>query len=480
MDDFDFLKELAGENEASVQNKLGMSAEEQDDSFAWLENLAAKQGATEGLLTNPEDRLEEEPDWIRQVKDMDVPATPPAASQPAGSLEELGKSEQEQDDSFAWLESLAAKQGATEGLLTKPEERFEEEPEWVRQAKTLDTQPPEVPSAKTPEETIEETPIAEGAPSASLEELGKSEQEQEDSFAWLENLAAKQGATEGFLTQPDERLEEEPEWVRQAKEVSAEQLSVSEQPSPEKDTDSWLQSLDAQEAAAAAEPVSPKDDTMMWFKNLEAAQKEVPAEPAESPQSSPEDLPAWMQNIEEDKASETVFNISVGDLRDRMAEREEEQPPQAEDLPAWMQGIEEDKASDTDLNIPALGVPPETGEKEPVVDSGWMSAIDQPSMAEAPAAGEDESKEPAEELPSWLSELDQEKEQAVTPTGMDADLPAWLRDETGEVVAEPTRIEPTRAADWQPVQAQEPEPEARPAEQPEPVMSQPEVEIPQP
>ena len=57
---------------------------------------------------------------------------------------------------------------------------------------------------------------------------------------------------------------------------------------------------------------------------------------------------------------------------------------------------------------------------------------------------------PEAEIPSWLSELDQEEEQAVTPTAMDADLPAWLRDETGELVAEPTKIEPTRATDWQP------------------------------
>ena len=53
----------------------------------------------------------------------------PPVTQPVGSLDEPGKSEEEKDDSFAWLESLAAKQGASEGLLTQPEERLEEEPE---------------------------------------------------------------------------------------------------------------------------------------------------------------------------------------------------------------------------------------------------------------------------------------------------------------------------------------------------------------
>jgi hypothetical protein len=38
-----------------------------------------------------------------------------------------------QDSTFAWLESLAAKQGASEEeLITKPEERLEAPPEWIR------------------------------------------------------------------------------------------------------------------------------------------------------------------------------------------------------------------------------------------------------------------------------------------------------------------------------------------------------------
>src|SRR5215212_3602743 len=221
-EDFDFLNELSQETEqlapalaptpepsTNAKDNLGMSDEERDDSFAWLENLAAKQGATEGWLTKPEDRLEEEPEWVKQAKSADVSQPPiqqTPVQQPAGNLEELGKSEQEQDDSFAWLENLAAKQGATEGLLTKPEERLEQEPEWIRQAKSLKDQS-KPPAQVPPEETLE-IPVTE--PSASLEELGKSEKEQDDSFAWLENLAAKQGATEGLLTTPEERLQEEP------------------------------------------------------------------------------------------------------------------------------------------------------------------------------------------------------------------------------------------------------------------------------
>ena len=573
-DEFDFLNELTGESEQSaptsgspMKENLGMSAEEQDDSFAWLENLAAKQGATEGLLTKPEERLEEEPEWVKQAKGMDTgqpPVVQPPVIQQAADLEALGKSEREQDDSFAWLENLAAKQGATEGLLTKPEERLEEEPEWVRQAKALGDQPHEIPSAGIPQEEVKEVPSPEPEPTASLEELGKSDAERDDAFAWLESLAAKQGATEGLLTKPEERLEEEPEWVKQAKDVSSEPMAVPEQPSSVEDTAAWLRSLDEEDALASAEPSSSKDNTSIWFKNLETPSQEIPSQPAQETKPEAEELPAWMQNIEEDRASETVFNLSASDVAAVEPKAEPAGPPQSQDLPdwmlgieedrasethynipamnapaepepaaqpspsdelpewmqgieedkasetaynipmsevpagepeqaavspefeglpAWMEGIEEDKASETDLNIPALDATASTGEKEPAVDTEWMGAIEQEPVLGSAAAPEETEKAPAEDLPSWLSELDQEKEQAVTPTALDADLPSWLRDETGEVVAEPTRIEPTRASDWQPAETKKPEPqlEVQPAQaEPEPAVFQAETPAPQP
>ncbi len=412
------------------------------------------------------------------------------------------------------MESLAAKQGATEGLLTTPEERLEEEPEWVRQAKSVGAQTQEVPATPVPQEAAEEIPAAEPEPSASLEELGKSETERDDAFAWLESLAAKQGATEGLLTKPEERLEEEPEWVKQAKDISAEQIAAPEQPSSVEDTAAWLRSLDEEEAITSPEPASSKDDTSIWFKNLEEPQKEAPPEPVQETQpeelpswmqnleedrasetvfnvpvsdavasaqepkdeatqpSQAEELPEWMQGIEEDKASETVHNIPISDIAARAAEEESAQVQQPEALPEWMQGIEEDRASETDLNLPAIEPTAETREQEPAVDTEWMSAIEQESVMESAATDEESAQAPAEELPGWLSELDQEKQQAVTPTALDADLPAWLRDETGEVVAEPTKIEPTRTTDWQPVETKQPEPE------PEPVASQPETQAP--
>jgi tetratricopeptide (TPR) repeat protein len=465
--DFDFLNQLTEEpvmqtpeSTSSDVDNLGTSEQEQDDSFAWLESLAAKQGANEGLLTKPEDRLEEEPEWVRQAKGLSSaqPPVEPAVTEPSASFEELGKSEQEQDDSFAWLENLAAKQGATEGLLTKPEERMQEEPDWVKQAKTLSAQEPPAPVTPEPQQEVpvamEETPdwlrnlgeeeppeptsaadetamwlksldeaTAAAAPSSSsIEELGRSEQEQDDSFAWLESLAAKQGATEGLLTKPEDRLEQEPEWVKQAKDLGAQQppVQVTPEPAPEPEqpaamdeTAAWLRSLEEEEKQST----SAADETAMWLKSLE----EVESQPVQPVESSEEGLPAWMQNIEQ------------------------------EELPA------------VEATAPASEPQPEAEVKVP---------------AEEPVAME-ESKFEEESIPSWLAELDKEEEKPVS-VAADEDLPAWLRAEE----AAPAAAEPTRPTDWKPVEEKQPEiiysPPLEETKQPEIIYSPSLVEVKEP
>jgi tetratricopeptide (TPR) repeat protein len=518
-DEFDFLNELTEEGQQLAPSSVsaepraaaptsatpGMSEEEQDDSFAWLENLAAKQGATEGLLTQPEERLEEEPDWIKQARDMEAPQPPivqQPVTEPAASLEELGKTEEERDDSFAWLESLAAKQGASEGLLTKPEERREEEPEWVRQAKGLSEQPHEVSAQEQPSVT---------EPAANLEELGKTEQERDDAFAWLESLAAKQGATEGLLTKPEERLEEEPEWVRHAKDVSAQQPPVMEPSASMEDAEraAWQRSLD-EEGITAREPQEPVEEEPHWLKDSREIRPEEPAaedetriwlrsldkeptaaaEPAEeqaewmkpeevraeeTPQVPPVSEPtrdqtaAWLQSLEEEETPEPVS--AHDDTAIWLKSLDEEKPAevfpqstesmQPEELPAWMQSLEEEKPAEAGL--PAA---PEAS-LEAAEATEWMSAIEQQPE---PAAQEPPKVETGS-LPSWLRGL--EEEEAAEPAiAAEEDLPAWLRDQTGELVAEPDRIEPTRAADWQPVEAKEP--------QPEPTIPEPVALVPEP
>ena len=78
---------------------------------------------------------------------------------------ELASSEMDMDDAFAWLESLAAKQGADEEtLITAPDERSETPPEWVQQQQETAelTQPEQQVDALTSEEPVSlvEEPIS--------------------------------------------------------------------------------------------------------------------------------------------------------------------------------------------------------------------------------------------------------------------------------------------------------------------------------
>jgi hypothetical protein len=446
--------------------ELGKSEQERDDSFAWLENLAAKQGATEGLLTKPEERLQEEPEWVKQAKSV-MPSEPsvtqqPTVTEPPASIEELGKSEQEQDDSSAWLESLAAKQGASEGLLTEPEERLEEEPEWANQSKSI----------------ASELPIAQ-PPAASVEELGKSEQEQDDSFAWLESLAAKQGASEGLLTKPEERLEEEPEWVKQAKDINAQQTIVSapesEPVAEESATDeapAWLKGLDEEQEQPAPVPV---DETPAWLKGLN--------EEDEQPEPAADETATWLKGLDQTESASA----------EAAAEPVLEQPSAVDETPAWLKGLDEEEkrpgpaVDETAMWLQSLDQP-ETVSAKPADDDmpAWMQNIEQPeALAAEPAIPAEESLPSREsELPSWLSELEKE-EASITPPANAEDLPAWLRDDTGELIAEPEKIEPTRATDWKPVdEPRQPEiiysPPLDEPKEPEIVYSPPLEEVPQP
>ena len=528
---FDFLDQPQDESQqqvpatpaAPIQNNdtLGVSEQERDDSFAWLESLAAKQGASEGLLTKPEERLEEEPDWVKQAKGLNVdppsaesvpapqeepeirpppsigipsepppleeiPSMPPSTPQHSAVSDELGRSEQERDDSFAWLESLAARQGASEGLLTKPEERLEEEPDWVRQAKDLSST---APAAQTPSETPSVEPSS-TVPPTSGAELGKSEQERDDSFAWLESLAAKQGASEGLLTKPEERLEEEPDWVKQAKDLGARSQTLQperEEAAPESaasdDTAMWLRGLEEEEVAPP--PVSSAaDETAMWLKGLDEEESKV--EPASTPSS--DETAMWLKGLSEEEAkTESVFprgndetgmwlrglekdesEVEVSDSSKSTedetvmwlksldeAEKASAQPgpetPEQSDLPAWMQNIDEETppAAELEDSFKEIETPPAPSFAAPKPETGA--------------------------LPSWLRGLENKEAQESSE---EDELPAWLRDETGEVLAEPTKIEPTRSTDWQPAetpQAEPQAPESTPVFEPQPIeQSQPE------
>ncbi|MBI3242138.1 MAG: tetratricopeptide repeat protein [Chloroflexi bacterium] len=176
----DWLKQMEAEADAfeammsqpaePAPSELSTSSE--DEALAWLEALAAKQevsqpeapvetpawlkeesaeiakpaeGATpedtmrDWLRQPPEAMKTILPEWARQAQEAEATAEEKAEEPAAFAAPPLGS----EDEALAWLESLALKQGAKEEeLVSKPQERRDEMPDWVRAKTAMLSEPP--------------------------------------------------------------------------------------------------------------------------------------------------------------------------------------------------------------------------------------------------------------------------------------------------------------------------------------------------
>lgn len=128
--------------------------EDEDAALAWLESLAARQGALEEeLLTAPEERLEAPPEWVQQLsveeaaaasaEDMGVSEVAAGAAVVSEEVEEEGEApsipEEAPEEGVGVLAGAAALAGAA--LLGKEEEEPIEEMEEMAEA--VESAPPE-------------------------------------------------------------------------------------------------------------------------------------------------------------------------------------------------------------------------------------------------------------------------------------------------------------------------------------------------
>jgi hypothetical protein len=233
--------------------------------MAWLENLASRQGAQpEELLTKPEERPSEEPDWLGRLEETpQEPAARVAVPQPA------------EDDAFAWLEALAAKQGAkSEELLTKPEERREEQPDWVAQV-PAESAPVATESAWfTPEP---EKPAAEEQPWFAPEKPAAEEQ------PW-------------FTPEPEKAAEPDQPWYPPVTEPEPAAPVAADD-----DITAWLHKLDEEDQVAESKPGAQpapmeEEEKPEFFTALEA----------HSAQAAKEELPEWLRGDLEEKTPAPV------------------------------------------------------------------------------------------------------------------------------------------------------------------------------
>jgi len=257
------------------------------------------------------------PKWLEGIEPAEEPPPPFAeAETPEPFLAEEKPPEPElataspglpsagdQDEALAWLEGLAAKQGAKpEELLTRPEERLETPPEWVMQeiaekpVRTVDIEPeaekalpsaleaPEeaIPQPEMPEEEKATPVLEETAPVRFAPESPATPFMAEETLKWLDNLSAEEGA------RPEARLEAAPELIQEAE-------------------------------PSEAIPASAEGDVTAWLKNLEASEMKEETPPSPPSQPTPaagEELPDWLRGFTQP--------VSTAE------------PSKAEELPDWL------------------------------------------------------------------------------------------------------------------------------------------------
>ncbi len=376
----------------------------------WLKSMAppgmaAETGAagSEPAQPSPEAETatpEEVPDWLKKVTEaadhippkpqpeggevadtqpMKAASLPPAAQPAAPAAPDAGgtpPTAAEQDAAMAWLESLAAKQGAKEEeLLTKPEDRSDELPDWIQQTTNQpafgeqvqpappvidpgqpaaqETMPPAVPI----DPAVLELPDQADVIPTSSTETSKPLSIEDDTMAWLENLAAKQGAKpEELLTKPEDRSDTPPEWIQKAVEAGSS--------APGGD-------LGGPSAASAPQEIEAAPSASVPPEAVSAAPEKAEGT-AQAPQGEDLTITSWLSKLDVEEAVNKAQASRAAAV------------PAAEDLPEWLQGM--DKAA------PA----PETAKAEENAPDWLAGAAAPQTPGPAPV--------PEAEAPSWMDQ----------------------------------------------------------------------------
>lgn len=353
-----FQTEMEKNNQADVPQPPLSDNEDLPD---WLKGL--DQELTNSEKTDTANTVPDIPDWIQGLESPVVSdaeqSIPLQDTEVTGSMENLSVETpsdipEDMDSAFAWLETLAARQGAEEGTLTtKPEERLEKPPEWItlaqeeEEAITFESPQPEIETLQDQTESLPSLPLEEST-SLPLSE-DKTEQkadlssDEEAAIAWMEALAARQGLKEDAADVPPIMM---PEWISETLESQSSQT-------PE----------------------------------LDSIQQEM----SESDQPITEAVEEISENEFESRELETLFSQSV-----EMAEQEEVDTPDS-----WLQGLTESQpiadeatSSELDLNLEAEEI------EEPLEIEEAILSQDTEAEIEAPIAYEEKTVSPVE------SELD--------------------------------------------------------------------------
>ncbi len=371
---------------------------------------------TEAPAPVVEEAFETTPVAALPVEEIPAQAAAEAVAPAAPSPDEM-----DLDAAFAWLELLAARQGAEPETLSVPaSDRQEQPPAWVEQAAAEARAAQAVePAAELPT-VFEETTPAEPAiePSLSAEPAAEAE------IPAAMPAAPEMPAAEIPLaeTPVEEPVEEEPlpDWLKSLETPAAEMPSAPSAVSGES-VSTWLKNVQVPEeetpAAIPEEPVAetPVEPLPDWLQGLELV-AETPVEaPAPEKEPAEGELPAWLQEAE-------------------LAAPETAAEPVDEGLPEWLQGL--DTSTETvepeiiplepaaEEILPTLEVPLQPEEvlpSAPVEEPALVSELPQEQPVEFTPA--EETLPVAETVPEVAASLEQPEVTAEIPVAPVEEIP---------------------------------------------------------
>ena len=354
----------------------------------------------------------------------------------------------ESDTLATWLQDKEPP--VTGGLQMEQPDESIELPEWLQGtvdetgAETSVTAPyAEDISQEIQEMGAEESALTGESVSASTE---PSDLDGDDALAWLENLAEKQGVSDGLLLAPEERRETLPDWAQEMPE-SVESTHAERTP-PSPTSDEWVleEEIDFSETEIPEEPESIA---------AEPGGEEVPLEEAFAAEIAASELPDWLQEAE---PGEPVFAAQATEepetplpdwLQPDYAETSLE-TSQAESLPDWLKEADSDMEAEpiqemvdfepaqveesypeeeavefSMLFSPIVFQPPaDTSEVEerPVIEEtsiieGDTAPVIVPSREYTPSLVDSKAEVESEGIPEWLEGLEEEVAVPVQETG---------------------------------------------------------------
>ncbi|MCS7247040.1 MAG: tetratricopeptide repeat protein [Anaerolineales bacterium] len=320
-----WLAELERE-QPQAEESLSLEQEEIPD---WLRELDRKSTlTTEGFIEQTlwDETSTSEPFAAESIPpEPSSPHAPPSETAPDLDLPEWLRQETSSSDFEPlpdWLQAPSDLEGEKFAFSTEP-------PPAEEDTKPVQVQPQNEPASEFP------SPPPEKPPSPTAED---------EAFAWLESLAAKQGVEEALLLSPDQRKEEPPNWIREYLEAHQDVETAKESPLAEQPLELFEKAKSPSADSTSAPAPSAQEELPEWLR--------VELEKEEQPEATvhPEpEIPEWLRATSATEATEWFQEYSPATIEQTPSQEVSVSEPAPSETPAPLQ-----EATDTpDLTVPA-------------------------------------------------------------------------------------------------------------------------------